>query len=57
MNSYVKINFFYAFTIKAFDMGAENIHKQAREISSDLLRIAMESTTCIGDECQMLNLR
>lgn len=36
--------------LKAFDMGAENIHKQAREISSDLLRIAMESTTFIGDE-------
>lgn len=36
--------------LKAFDMGAENIHKHAREIGSDLLRIAMESTTCIGDE-------
>jgi len=29
--------------LKAFDMTAENVHKQAREISSDLARIEMES--------------
>lgn len=29
--------------LKAFDMTAENIHAQAREISSDLLRVEMET--------------
>ena len=29
--------------LKAFDMTAENVHKQAREISSDLLRLEVEA--------------
>ena len=29
--------------LKAFDITAENIHKQAREISSDLKRVEMEA--------------
>ncbi len=29
--------------LKAFDMTAQNIHKQAREISSDLLRVKIEA--------------
>ncbi len=29
--------------LKAFDMTAQNIHKQAREISSDLLRVEIEA--------------
>lgn len=28
--------------LKAFDMTADNVHKQAREISSDLLRVTIE---------------
>ena len=29
--------------LKAFDMTAENVHKQARAISSDLARVRIES--------------
>ena len=29
--------------LKAFDLTAENVHKQAREISSDLLRLEVEA--------------
>ena len=29
--------------LNAFDMTADNVHRQARDISSDLLRIEMEA--------------
>jgi len=46
---YLTYNLDYAVTatqkaiLKAFDMTAANIHNQAREISSDLLRVEIET--------------